>query len=162
MKKDTAWYKQARCKDLDVNLFFGDRGEHQTMETAMAICNGAVFRKDDETGKTFYEERDPCPVRQACLEFALSYDYNEDFGVYGGTTPGFRRKLRYERQKARTEPEPVVVLCRRCRGTGLYSTPTNRVYSCQCRDGLEVRVKTRSALRVTSPEEQDPEPVDLG
>jgi WhiB family redox-sensing transcriptional regulator len=147
MSVDHAWRKHAKCRGLDTNLFFGERGEHQTMETAIAICNGAVFRTDDETGKTFREEKDPCPVRQDCLEYALTFDYNEDFGVFGGTTPGFRRKIRSDRMRTRPpEPVSVVVLCRRCRGTGLYSTPTGRIYSCQCRDGLEVRVKARSSV----------------
>ena len=145
------WRKQAKCRGLDTNLFFGDRGEHYTMDTAMLICNGGVFDKADPTGMKIKAEHDPCPVRQNCLEFALSFDYNDDYGVYGGTTPGFRRKIRSERMRANPNPEPVsvVVLCRKCRGTGLYSTPTGRIYSCQCRDGLEVRVKaTASAYSV--------------
>ena len=35
MTADHAWRKQAKCRGLDTNLFFGERGEHQTMETAI-------------------------------------------------------------------------------------------------------------------------------
>ena len=133
------WREHARCRGIGPDLFFSERGEAQTQNTAMAICNGATFHKNDETGMSYKEGIDPCPVRDECLEFALGFDYDEDFGIFGGTTPGRRREIRKERTRVGATHERVVIVCRKCRGTGLYATPTNRIYSCACRDGLEVR-----------------------
>jgi WhiB family redox-sensing transcriptional regulator len=40
-----------------------------------------------------------CPVRQECLEWALQV--NEEHGVWGGTTPLERRKIRRDRAQDR-------------------------------------------------------------
>ena len=39
-----------------------------------------------------YVDADACPVKEPCLEFALST--NQDSGVWGGTSEEERRKLR--------------------------------------------------------------------
>jgi WhiB family transcriptional regulator, redox-sensing transcriptional regulator len=35
-----------------------------------------------------------CEVQGECLEFALRHPEETEFGVWGGTTPGQRRRLR--------------------------------------------------------------------
>ena len=70
------WRRDAECKDLDPNLFFpvGVTGAAvDQIETAKGICAG-------------------CPVRQECLEFAITS--NQEFGVWGGTSEDERRVLR--------------------------------------------------------------------
>jgi WhiB family redox-sensing transcriptional regulator len=58
------------CKPDQMNLFFSEL--KSKVAKAKAIC-------------------DSCPVKQKCLEFALSND--EEFGVFGGTTPQERKNL---------------------------------------------------------------------
>jgi hypothetical protein len=38
-----------------------------------------------------------CPVRQECLDYALSLPQRHDFGVWGGTNEGWRRQERKRR-----------------------------------------------------------------
>jgi WhiB family transcriptional regulator, redox-sensing transcriptional regulator len=65
----------ARCaqRDQDPELWFPANGDRATAERAKAICR-------------------ICPVRSACLEWALAS--NERTGIWGGTTPNERRALR--------------------------------------------------------------------
>ncbi len=67
-------YIKGACVDKDPNLWFPDRsrGPNGGSE-AKAICSG-------------------CPVRQPCLDFALGS--NQTFGVWGGTTPAERRRMK--------------------------------------------------------------------
>ena len=89
------WRHNARCRGLDPNLFFAERGNHQSLFAAMEICNG-----DKHTS--------PCPVRNECLEFALSFNRDEDnYGVFGGLSPNARNKIRIKRREYK-EPEPTV------------------------------------------------------
>lgn len=37
-----------------------------------------------------------CPVRKPCLDAALGIDVSADIGIWGGTTPATRRRLRRE------------------------------------------------------------------
>jgi WhiB family transcriptional regulator, redox-sensing transcriptional regulator len=71
----------ARCaqRDQDPELWFPANGDRATAERAKAICR-------------------ICPVRSACLEWALAA--NERTGIWGGTTPNERRAQR--RTDART------------------------------------------------------------
>lgn len=41
-----------------------------------------------------------CPVKRTCLDTALSIEASADVGIWGGTTPHARRRLRRERQRA--------------------------------------------------------------
>ena len=73
---DYSWRTDASCRDTDPDLFFpvGTTGPALTqIESAKRVCRG-------------------CPVRSACLEFALST--NQDSGIWGGTSEEERRKLR--------------------------------------------------------------------
>ena len=70
------WRVLASCQDTDPDLFFpvGTTGPAiEQIANAKAVC-------------------DACPVKEPCLEFALST--NQDSGVWGGTSEEERRKLR--------------------------------------------------------------------
>lgn len=71
------WRQDAACRDLDTAIFFpeSDGG----VEAAKAVCA-------------------TCPVREACLEFALVT--RQDDGVWGGLDENERRRLRRRRQEA--------------------------------------------------------------
>lgn len=60
----------AVCAQVDPELFYPEVGE--STADAIAVCN-------------------ICPVRQACLAWAL--DRREFFGVWGGTSGRMRRKM---------------------------------------------------------------------
>ena len=70
---DRGWIASARCRGLQPDLFFPPSEDGEEVEEAKAICGA-------------------CPVRVECLAYAL--EANETFGVWGGTTPGERRRLR--------------------------------------------------------------------
>ena len=74
---DSRWRRQARCLDMDVNLFFADRGNEATIQNAEAK---AVFQE--------------CTVRFQCLEDALN-EPQPWFGVRGGLTAKERRRIRW-------------------------------------------------------------------
>mgnify|MGYP003340166877 CR=1 FL=1 len=134
------WRTQARCRGLGPNLFFSDKGEAQTQATAMMICHGAQFTNSDTTGLELTDTGQPCPVRHDCLEYALRFDSDEDYGIFGGTTPSERRLIRRERNKNTSRDGTArVTLCRRCRGTGLRASKSGQVSACSCRDGLTIR-----------------------
>jgi WhiB family transcriptional regulator, redox-sensing transcriptional regulator len=64
------WREQAACRGADLNLFFPGRGE--SAGPARRICT-------------------QCPVRQQCLEFAVSN--RTVYGIWGGLTGPERRAL---------------------------------------------------------------------
>jgi hypothetical protein len=66
----------------------------------MAYCNGGVFDVLDDRGRPIGKDETPaCPVRVACLEFALSFPPDQDaYGIYGGMTPHQRDKIRTARR----------------------------------------------------------------
>jgi len=70
-----AWRRSAACHSVDPDLFFpvGSAGESvDETEKAKAVCGG-------------------CPVRAACLAFALVT--RQEFGVWGGLDEHERRRL---------------------------------------------------------------------
>ncbi|HZQ27797.1 MAG TPA: WhiB family transcriptional regulator [Acidimicrobiales bacterium] len=69
------WKEQAACRGLDTNVFFSD--DEAEVAQAKAVCAG-------------------CPVREACLQFAL--DSRQHDGVWGGLDELERRRLRRRRQ----------------------------------------------------------------
>lgn len=69
--RNLEWKADAACRDLDLDLFFPD--SEADSAPALAVC--AV-----------------CPVRQACLDFALRTRQND--GVWGGHTETERKRLR--------------------------------------------------------------------
>ena len=72
----SSWRDQARCRGVDPDIFHPS-DEDDGLE-AKAIC--AV-----------------CPVREACLEFALTA--REKDGVWGGLTARERRRVLRQRRK---------------------------------------------------------------
>lgn len=72
---DLSWQDHALCAQTDANLWFPERGEN-TAPLAKAICA-------------------ECPVRIQCLNYAL--DNNEKHGIFGGTDPRERRRMRKQR-----------------------------------------------------------------
>ena len=67
---DYTWQERASCRGVDAELFFPATDEEAV--PAKAICGS-------------------CPVRMACLAFAL--ERNEKFGVWGGLTERERGRL---------------------------------------------------------------------
>lgn len=68
------WMDDALCRGMDPWAFF-DRSQVAKNE-AIKICNA-------------------CPVRDVCLDYALTHGMNgTDDGVWGGKTPSQRRRLR--------------------------------------------------------------------
>lgn len=64
------WDRNAACHGKDPALFFAEKGANN-LDEAKAICRR-------------------CPALYACLAAHL----DEDFGVFGGTTPEQRRAIR--------------------------------------------------------------------
>jgi len=67
---DYSWQVDASCRGVDAELFFPMTDEEA--EASKSIC-------------------ETCPVRLACLAFAL--ERNERFGVWGGLTEKERARL---------------------------------------------------------------------
>lgn len=83
---------EALCAQVDGDVWFPVLG-HDTTQAAKAVCNG--------TG-----DRPPCPVREACLAWAL--DADERYGVWGGLSPNERKKLaRGQKPRAQRDREPI-------------------------------------------------------
>ena len=70
------WRNRAACRGIDPDIFFPVTDEDA--EPAKAVCNA-------------------CPVREACLEFALAARERE--GVWGGATERERRRIVRQRRK---------------------------------------------------------------
>ena len=64
------WRQLAACRGTDLDVFFPERGE--SADPAREVCA-------------------PCPVRQPCLEYALSNRITH--GIWGGLTEWERRPL---------------------------------------------------------------------
>jgi WhiB family redox-sensing transcriptional regulator len=71
------WQTDAACRAVDPNLFFGPQHEPREVKAAREARAKTVCAT--------------CPVRQPCLEFAIST--NEPFGVWGGLNELERRRL---------------------------------------------------------------------
>lgn len=76
---DPDWIHQAACRSLPTSVFFPSPGEDRGVTLAKAICAG-------------------CLVKDACLEFGL----HQPDGIWGGATPGERRRIR-RRRRGRTD-----------------------------------------------------------
>jgi WhiB family transcriptional regulator, redox-sensing transcriptional regulator len=78
------WLDQAACRDLDPERFFPEPGEQTKAAEAKAICAG-------------------CQVRDHCRELAINAagGLDHDHGIFGGTLPAERSRLR-----GNTFPEP--------------------------------------------------------
>jgi WhiB family redox-sensing transcriptional regulator len=76
---DDAWRKDAYCKGMETDLFFPQMSETLNIPLinakARLICAG-------------------CKVRKECVSFAL--ENHIKYGIFGGTTPMERRKMKVE------------------------------------------------------------------
>lgn len=79
-----SWREDAACLDHPAEWF---TGPHEPGDTRRAIdvCT-------------------TCPVKQPCLEAALQIEVSADLGVWGGTTPAARRRLRGRQTDTDTAP----------------------------------------------------------
>jgi hypothetical protein len=76
---ELSWQLNGLCREVDPELFFTERGDGWSAEEAVRVCG-------------------LCPVKQECLDWALSFDDNDDqYGVFGGVGPMKRRRMRRER-----------------------------------------------------------------
>lgn len=72
------WMKKGECrKSIDPDMFFRERGGDKA---------GSGNTKD---AKAMCRE---CPVATECLLWALEHD--EEFGIWGGSTPDERQKMK--------------------------------------------------------------------
>lgn len=73
-----AWYDDAHCKGIDINIFFPDNpgGQDSVYRQALKYCTA-------------------CAVRQECLAFAMDAEKDQRcrFGMFGGKTPKERYVL---------------------------------------------------------------------
>jgi WhiB family redox-sensing transcriptional regulator len=67
---------------MEPDFFYPDRNNGE-VQRSKAVCKG-------------FDGMPPCPVRGACLDYALEND--EKHGVWGGTSERERRRLRKERK----------------------------------------------------------------
>jgi len=81
------WRELAACRGADLNLFFPERGE--SAGAARQVCAA-------------------CPVRQACLDYAISNRIVH--GVWGGLTERERRALRSGWVRASRRDRDLAVL----------------------------------------------------
>lgn len=70
------WRRQAACRTEDVNLFFAEQGDMDTVAAAKAVCRR-------------------CPVQPECLDFAITN--NELSGIWGGFSRKDRRRIKKRR-----------------------------------------------------------------
>jgi WhiB family redox-sensing transcriptional regulator len=68
------WTDRAACRGTDTEIFFPANAEEEA--EALSICA-------------------TCPVRAQCLDYAVRN--RETYGIWGGTTPEQRRRMRRER-----------------------------------------------------------------
>jgi WhiB family transcriptional regulator, redox-sensing transcriptional regulator len=73
----TAWRQRAACRGVDPDIFYPVSDDEA--EDAKAICRS-------------------CPVRHACLEWALARREKE--GVWGGATERERRRILRRRRRS--------------------------------------------------------------
>lgn len=71
-----SWQERGACHGQDPELFFPiSYLQDDQVDHGRRICR-------------------PCPVREECLDYALSNPAKTQDGLWGATTPGERRRLR--------------------------------------------------------------------
>lgn len=77
-----SWRDQAACREMDnaEAIFFPPRGRPPKVGSAKHVCGG-------------------CPVRDACLDYAISHRIEE--GIWGGLAIKDREKVRRARRANR-------------------------------------------------------------
>jgi WhiB family transcriptional regulator, redox-sensing transcriptional regulator len=109
------WRERAACRGADLAVFFPGRGE--SAEPARRICAG-------------------CPVRQPCLDYALSHGIAH--GIWGGLAERDRRALRTRHADAARRERDAAIAAAAATGSskaaigrafGLTRTSVTRVLS---------------------------------
>lgn len=77
------WIGDARCASIEPDVFFIDFYDNYPHREAPAAARALLAQARAVC--------DLCPVRQPCLEWALT---NEYYGIWAGTTPGERVEMR--------------------------------------------------------------------
>jgi len=99
-KHDTGWMQNARCRDLPYDeamlLFFPEKG--QNVREGKRFCLGTPESKGVKAVP-------PCPVREQCLAYALTFEPEGVVGVWGGTTAAERHKLGDELAKPKPQTD---------------------------------------------------------
>ena len=70
---ERAFIDDARCADVDPEIFFPNPRDVETQDLAIAICLG-------------------CNVIGECLQYAMNHP--DEQGIWGGTTDNDRREMR--------------------------------------------------------------------
>lgn len=84
------WMNKAVCKGEDTDIFF----QKGSSIPALRMCWGDPHHS-------------PCPVRVQCLEWACTFNEEEDkYGIFGGYTAPERRR---HRQGMQVEPKKIPV-----------------------------------------------------
>ncbi len=74
------WRKQAACRGMDTMIFYPDpECPEEDILSAKSVC-------------------EQCPVREACLEYALAN--RERYGIWGGASERERRRIIRQRRKS--------------------------------------------------------------
>lgn len=111
------WTEHAACKDTDYELWFPKAGDNG--QRAKRICAG-------------------CPVRQQCLDFAIT---NEEYGIWGGMSEHQRR----EHIRATRPPRPETrTHCRNYHPLAIHGVNTRG----NCREcSRQSRARSKANLR---------------
>jgi len=87
------WMEYAACKGEDPDIFFPVQADKDGVSDAAAPAKRICAA---------------CPVREACLEYAMRY--RERYGVWGGTSASqrsrMRRRQRWSSSSASPSPSP--------------------------------------------------------
>ncbi len=80
------WRLKASCRNYDTEFFFPEKGEKgaEQASQAKAVCA-------------------ECPVIEPCRDYIyeVRFRYEDDYGIFGGTTPEDRHQMRFDAKKAR-------------------------------------------------------------
>ncbi|HUR74421.1 MAG TPA: WhiB family transcriptional regulator [Sporichthya sp.] len=74
---DSRWQEHAACRTVDPEIFWPPANTPLVLERYLAQAKPVCNR---------------CPVRQACLLYAIEHGEYQD-GIWGGTTPKERHQL---------------------------------------------------------------------
>lgn len=84
-EQDVSWQDQAECRSADTNLFFPPQIQETREEKEAREAQAKIVCAR-------------CPVKDACLEFALST--REPYGIWGGLNEIERRLILHRQQEA--------------------------------------------------------------
>ena len=82
--EETQWIEQAACRGVGNQLFFS--AKPSDIAEAKKFCQ-------------------TCPVKTECLQFALSFRYNDIYGIWGGKGMWYRKNETARRGKERRSKE---------------------------------------------------------